>query len=123
MSFSAPSSYTPRGGRRELAARLQTRAPVAPLPPPQAEPRRLRLFLPFALALLLVLGTLLFALVQPQHSTSPAAPGKPGALVWGAGLFANQDEMKAWLHLHRGNFGRWVVKHPAAVRLVPTPPR
>jgi hypothetical protein len=125
MSYSAPSSYTPRGSRRELLAeRLQSRAPVLPPPPPApAEPRRLRLFAPFGLALLLVLGAIFFAVLRPQHSASPSAPGGPGALVWGNGLFSDQDQVKAWLHVHRGNFGRWVVKHPAAVRLVPTPPR
>jgi hypothetical protein len=124
MSFSAPSSYTPRGSRRELAERLQTRSQVAQLQPPSApEPRRLRLLLPFAFALVLVLGALLYALLRPQSEASPAAPGGPGALVWGNGLFADQAEMKAWLHMHRGNFGKWVVKHPAAVRLVPPPSR
>jgi hypothetical protein len=73
------------------------------------------LIVPFAI--LAAVGV--FALVNhsaPQAATP--APGDPGSLVWGDGLFAHPFELQAWLHLHGGSYGTWARQHPAGVRLI-----
>jgi len=112
MSFSAPSSYAPRSSARrglELAQR--------PSPKP-VERTRAGVFLPFVLALLVLLGTTAYGILQPQNHVTPPAPGQRGALVWGDGIFATRSELSAWLYLHHASYATWARKHPAALRLV-----
>jgi hypothetical protein len=127
MSFSAPSSYAQQDSSRSaLVQRFQptpaqaaAAAATGAVAPP--ERRRGRLILPFVLALLILLGTTGYGLLRPQNHahTSPSAPGQPGSLVWGDGLFANRQELSAWLHQHGMSFARFARNHPAALKLVP----
>jgi hypothetical protein len=113
MSFTAPATYAPRGAAHGASyGRIQPAEPAAPTT------TRARFLLPFALALVIVLGAAAYGVFRPPHA-SPAAPGARGSLVWGDGVFANRLELRAWLHLHDGSFTHWAQSHPAALKLVP----
>lgn len=80
--------------------------------------RSFTLFLPLALPFAILAGVAVFAAVTPAGHQSASTTSRPGALVWGDGIFANRAELKAWLRLHQGSYRRWVQQHPAAVKLV-----
>lgn len=123
MSFSTPSSYAPQdSARHALTERLRSKAPEAAVAAAaQPERDRAKVILPFILALVILLGTTTYGLLRPQThgQPSPSAPGATGSLVWGNGLFANREELSAWLHQHHTSFARWAQNHPAALKLVP----
>jgi hypothetical protein len=120
MSFSAPSSYAPQdSGRQALTERLRSNPAAGNPAVGTPERNRTSLFLPFVLALLIVLGTTAYGVFQPQHQVHPPAPGQRGSLVWGDGMFANRLELSAWLHQHHTTFARFARNHPAALKLVP----
>jgi len=123
MSFSAPSSYAPEdSARRALTERLRPNpGPAAGSAGATPEQNRTRLILPFVLAVAILLATTTFGVLRPQTHAQPqpSAPGRPGSLVWGDGLFANREELSAWLHQHDMSFARWAQNHPAALKLVP----
>jgi hypothetical protein len=79
---------------------------------------RLRVFLPLALPIVVLLAVLAFAALTPYKHTTGPPPGAPGALVWGNGIFANTFELKAWLTQHGASYRAWAKQHPAAIRLV-----
>ncbi len=86
------------------------------------------LFLPLALPFAILAAVAVYGVVRPPSSDGPPAPGSPGSLVWGNGIFANRVELKAWFALHGGSYAAWAKQHPAALRLVPvtsrqTPPK
>lgn len=91
---------------------------VAPPAPPKA--RWGAALLPYVLALLVLAAVAGYAFAWPQAKVhpSPKAPGAPGALVWGDGLFQKRVEMKAWLTLHGASYRSWAHSHPAAVSLI-----
>lgn len=121
MSFSAPSTYAPQDSRRDVLARRFQPPPsqTAVSPSLKSERNRTSLFLPFVLALVILLGTTAYGLLRPQTHVQPPAPGHRGSLVWSDGLFANRLELSAWLHQHDMSFARWARNHPAALKLVP----
>jgi hypothetical protein len=91
---------------------------TAVAPPRQKDRVPLRVFLPLALPLVVLLGVLAFAALTPYSHTTGPPPGAPGALVWGNGIFANTFELKAWLNQHGASYRAWAKQHPAAIRLV-----
>ncbi|MGZ4335268.1 MAG: hypothetical protein ACXVRJ_13495 [Gaiellaceae bacterium] len=78
-----------------------------------------------ALAVLLVLPAVLFAAVllyaryETTRTTAPP-PGHHGALVWDDGgvIFANTNEVAAWVRFHGSSFQSFKRNHPAALQLV-----
>ncbi len=76
------------------------------------------LFLPLALPFAILAAVAVYGVVRPPSSNGPPAPGSPGSLVWGNGIFANRVELKAWFALHGGSYAAWAKQHPAALRLV-----
>jgi hypothetical protein len=122
MSFSAPSSYAPQDSSRSaLTQRLRSAPQRVEIAAAQPERNRGRVILPFVLALVILIGTSAYGLLRPQTHVpaNPSAPGARGSLVWGNGLFANREELSAWLHQHHVTFARFARNHPAALRLVP----
>jgi hypothetical protein len=91
---------------------------TAVAPPRQKDRVPLRVFLPLALPLVVLLGVLAFAALTPYSHTTGPPPGAPGALVWGNGIFANTFELKAWLNQHGASYRAWAKQHPNAIRLV-----
>jgi hypothetical protein len=94
---------------------------------PASDGRGFSILLPLTLPLAILAGVAVFAAVTPAHRTALPA-NRPGALVWGDGIFANRAELKAWLLQHNVSYDRWVRQHPAAVKLVtrrarPVPPQ
>jgi len=79
---------------------------------------QLRVFLPLALPVVVLLAVLAFAALTPYSHTTGPPPGTPGALVWGNGIFANTFELKAWLNQHGASYRTWAKQHPNAIRLV-----
>ena len=83
-----------------------------------------------SLLALLLLPALLFTCVlayakyETVRTTAPP-PGQPGALVWSDGgvIFANTNEIAAWVRLHGSNFQSFKRNHPAAVQLVKSRPK
>ncbi len=76
------------------------------------------LFLPLALPFAILAAVAVYGVLRPSSSNGPPAPGSPGSLVWGNGIFANRVELKAWFALHGGSYAAWAKQHPAALRLV-----
>ena len=98
---------------------------VAVVAKPGAKPKPTPGALLVGFVLLLVLPAVLFAAVfvytKYEHArTSPPPPGQHGALVWSDGqvIFANTNEVAAWVKQHGGNFHAFKRNHPAAVKLV-----
>jgi hypothetical protein len=91
-------------------------------PPRQKDRVPLRVFMPLALPVVVLLGVLAFAALTPYSHTTGPPPGAPGALVWGNGIFANTFELKAWLNQHGASYRSWAKQHPAAIRLVKAKP-
>ena len=114
MSYSAPSTYTPRS-RPTYPPTATTGAPAG-----QAQSRTGGgVLIPFILSIVILLGVTGYGVFRPQNHVHPAAPGERGSLVWGNGIFANRLELSAWLHQHHASFAKFAEKHPAALRLVP----
>lgn len=89
------------------------------MPKIRQQPQRpLKVFLPLALPFAVLAAVAVFAALTPYHGTPGPAPGEPGALVWGDGIFANKVELRAWMRLHGGSYAQWSRQHPAAFRLV-----
>ncbi len=78
----------------------------------------LSVLLPWALAGAILVGTAVLAFVPREVEARPAAPGQPGALVWGNGVFANALELDAWLRIRGVSYKTWARRHPAAVRII-----
>jgi len=102
------------------------RQPPPPPPPPKRQVPALALVR--GLILVLIVPALVFAGVyawgkHENFSASAKAPGAQGALVWSDGkvIFANRQEVAAWLREHGGSFEGFLKNHPAAVQLVSTP--
>jgi hypothetical protein len=95
----------------------------SPRPTPQTTSTKaaLGVFLPLALPFAILAGVAVFAVLTPQHQTSASGPGRPGALVWGDGIFANRVELKAWLAQHGGSYRVWLREHPGAKDLLTRP--
>jgi hypothetical protein len=98
------------------------------MPNSSVEPKPARrnpslLFLPLALPFAILAAVAVYGVVRPPSSNGPPAPGSPGSLVWGNGIFANRVELKAWFALHGGSYAAWAKQHPAALRLVPVTSR
>jgi hypothetical protein len=93
-------------------------ARLSPARPADASNQRgFTLFVPLVVPFAILAGVAAFAVVSPNNQrTTP--PSRPGALVWGDGIFANKTELQAWLRLHTGSYRRWARQHPAALRLV-----
>lgn len=75
---------------------------MALYPPAPVESRRTgqrphKVLLPLALPFVVLAGVAVFGVLTPYHQASAPPPGRPGALVWGNGIFANSFELKAWL--------------------------
>lgn len=75
--------------------------------------------------LLLLLPAAIFTSVllwgkYENSRTSPPPPGERGALVWSDGqvIFANTNEVAAWVKQHGGTFKAFKQNHPAALSLV-----
>ena len=76
-------------------------------------------FVPLAVAFLIIAGIAVYGIVSPYSTKqSPPAPGIRGSLVWGDGIFSNRAQLKAWLGIHGASYGAWAKTHPAALRLV-----
>src|SRR5689334_20873114 len=81
-------------------------------------------FVPLAIAFLIIAGIAVFGIVSPySFKAKPPPPGTHGSLVWGDGIFSNQAQLKAWLGIHGASYDQWVKTHPAALRLVKPLPR
>ena len=98
------------------------------MPTSSVEPKPARrhpslLYLPLALPFAILAAVAVYGVVEPPSSDGPPAPGSPGSLVWGNGIFANRVELKAWFALHGGSYAAWAKQHPAALRLVPVTSR
>jgi hypothetical protein len=92
------------------------RAMNAPKAPSVETPsNRLRILWPLAVPFAVLLGVFAFANLQPSKHTIAS---RPGALVWGDGIFASTTELHAWLRLHGGSYHAWVRQHPQAFRLM-----
>ena len=89
-----------------------------PAPSPRRGHTPITLFLPLVLPFAVLAGVAVFAALTPYDRSVTASPGRPGALVWGDGIFANRCELKAWLKQHGVSYSVWVHQHPAAVHLV-----
>jgi hypothetical protein len=95
-----------------------TSYPVATVRSGQRRHKQLRVFLPLALPFAILVGVAVFAPLALNEGAAPSAPGRPGALLWGDGIFANTFELKAWLRQHGSSYSRWKRQHPAAAHLV-----
>jgi hypothetical protein len=96
-----------------VAARQHGR-PVMP-----EKPRlRARVFLPFALAFLVLAGVAIYGALKPTKAVLGNPYGPPTGLVWGNGLFHNRAELRAWLRNHGVSYKTWAKTHPAARALV-----
>jgi hypothetical protein len=67
------------------------------MPNSSVEPKPARrhpslLFLPLALPFAILAAVAIYGVVRPPSSNGPPAPGSPGSLVWGNGIFANRVE-------------------------------
>jgi hypothetical protein len=81
-------------------------------------------FVPLAIAFLIIASIAVYGIVSPySFKKSPAPPGIHGSLVWGDGIFSNKAQLKAWLSQHGGSYSRWARTHPAAVTLVKPRPK
>jgi hypothetical protein len=80
---------------------------------------RARFYVPFVLAVALLGASFAFNRFIPQGSVAPKGPGSSGALNWSNGIFANRDELKAWLNAHGKSYKTWAKQHPAALKLIP----
>ena len=88
--------------------------------PVQAQPRvRARFYVPFMLALALLVASVAFGRLLPQDNVRPVGPGSSGQLNWSNGIFANRAELKAWLNEHGKSYAVWAAQHPAALKLIP----
>jgi hypothetical protein len=94
-----------------VSARLSPAAPVS-------DGRGFTVLLPLSLPFAILAGVAVFAAVSPGTPRTALPANRPGALVWGNGIFANRVELKAWLLQHKVAYNRWAQQHPAAVKLV-----
>jgi hypothetical protein len=94
-----------------------------PMVEPKAGGHSFWLFVPLAVPFVILAAVAVYGITRPPSSSGPPAPGRPGSLVWGQGIFANRVELKAWFALHGGNYEVWAKHHPAALRLVPVSSR
>jgi hypothetical protein len=95
-----------------------TSYPVAAVRSGQRRHKQLRVFLPLTLPFAILVGVAVFTPLTLNEGAAPSAPGRPGALLWGDGIFANTFELKAWLRQHGSSYSRWERQHPAAAHLV-----
>jgi len=86
---------------------------------PKATTVRLRVLIPFFVALLLLAGAALDGRLRTHDNVQLRGPGTTGALHWSNGVFTSRAELRAWLNAHGRSYDAWAKAHPAAVALLP----
>jgi len=80
---------------------------------------RPRLLIPFAIALLVVVGVAVYGFVRPHNHVQVTGPGTTGKLHWSNGVFTSRAELRAWLNAHGKSYAVWAKAHPKAVEMLP----
>jgi hypothetical protein len=80
---------------------------------------RLRVLIPFAAALVLLLAAGLDGRLRTHDNLELTGPGTTGELHWSNGVFTSRAELRAWLNAHGKSYAAWAKAHPAAVALLP----
>jgi len=80
---------------------------------------RPRFLVPFAIAVVVLLGAAVYGMVRPHNHVQLSGPGATGKLHWSNGVFTSKAELKAWLHVHGKSYSAFAKAHPAAVRMLP----
>ena len=80
---------------------------------------RLRVLVPFGIAVLVVVAAAFYGIVRPHNRVQLKGPGTTGKLHWGGGVFTSKQELRAWLNAHGKSYAVFAAAHPAAVRMLP----
>jgi hypothetical protein len=87
--------------------------------PTQSFVLRPRFLIPFAIAVVVLLGAAVYGLVRPHSHVQLKGPGTTNKLHWGGGVFTSKAELRAWLNAHGKSYAAFAEAHPAAVRMLP----
>ena len=99
-----------------FAAQAQRLAPNSRSRPPWS------VLLPWVVTGIILIATGVAIFWPRPVEGTPAAPGQAGLLVWGDGVFANPLELEAWLRVRGVSYAQWARRHPAAVKILTSPP-
>ena len=80
---------------------------------------RPRFLIPFAIAVVVLLGAAVYGVVRPHSHVELKGPGTTNKLHWGGGVFTSRAELRAWLNAHGKSYAAFANAHPAAVRMLP----